>query len=50
MRSFVVPLAPERDGQQMLLEGHAATLWVLQHWLQAWPLAAGVRLCPERLE
>jgi hypothetical protein len=39
-----VQLAPDRNGHQVLLVGHAATLWRLQHGLQAWPLAAGGRL------
>ena len=48
MRSFLVQLAAERDGQQVLLVGHAATLWTLEHWLQAQPLAAVVGIFPER--
>src|SRR2546427_8080692 len=32
MRSFLVQLAAERDGQQVMLVGHAATLWMLEHW------------------
>lgn len=48
MRSFLVQLAAERDGQQVLLVGHAATLWMLEHWLRARPLAAVVGLFPER--
>ena len=42
MCSFLAQLAAERDGQQVLLIGHAATLWTLEHWLQAKPLAAVV--------
>ena len=48
MRGFLVQLATERDGQQVLLVGHAATLWMLEHWLRARPLAAVVGLFPER--
>jgi len=48
MHSFLVQLAAERDGQQVMLVGHAATLWMLEHWLHARPLAAVVGLFPER--
>jgi len=48
MRSFLVQLAAERDGQRVLLVGHAATLWMLEHWLRNRPLAAVVGLFPER--
>ena len=48
MRSFLGQLAAERDGQQVMLVGHAATLWMLEHWLQDRPLAAVVGLFPER--
>jgi alpha-ribazole phosphatase/probable phosphoglycerate mutase len=48
MRSFLVQLAAEHDGQRVMLVGHAATLWMLEHWLQARPLAAVVGLFPER--
>jgi broad specificity phosphatase PhoE len=48
MRSFLVQLAAERDGQQVMLVGHAATLWMLEHWLRARPLAAVVGIFPER--
>lgn len=48
MRSFLMQLAAERDGQQVLLVGHGATLWMLEHWLRARPLAAVVGLFPER--
>jgi broad specificity phosphatase PhoE len=48
MRSFLEQLATERDGQQVLLVGHAATLWMLEHWLQARPLTEVVGIFPER--
>ena len=41
MRSFLEQLAAERDGQQVMLVGHAATLWMLEHWLRARPLGSG---------
>ena len=48
MHRFLVQLAAERDGQQVMLVGHAATLWMLEHWLRARPLAAVVGIFPER--
>ena len=48
MQRFLVQLAAERAGQQVLLVGHAATLWMLEHWLRARPLAAVVGIFPER--
>ena len=48
MRSFLEQLAAERDGQQVLLVGHAATLWMLEHWLRARPLTEVVGIFPER--
>ena len=48
MRSFLAQLAAERDGQRVMLIGHAATLWMLEHWLQARPLAEVVGIFPER--
>jgi 2,3-bisphosphoglycerate-dependent phosphoglycerate mutase len=48
MRSFLVQLTAERDGQQVLLVGHGATLWMLEHWLRGKPLAAVVGTFPER--
>ena len=48
MRSFLMQLAAERDGQQVMLVGHGATLWMLEHWLRARPLAAVVGIFPER--
>src|SRR5215472_4788436 len=48
MRSFLEQLAAERDGQRVMLVGHAATLWTLEHWLQARPLAEVVGIFPER--
>jgi broad specificity phosphatase PhoE len=48
MRSFLAQLAAERDEQQVMLVGHAATLWMLEHWLLARPLVAVVGVFPER--
>jgi len=48
MRSFLVQLTAERDGQRVLLVGHGATLWMLEHWLRGQPLAAVVGLFSER--
>ena len=48
MHSFLENLAAERDGQQVMLVGHAATLWMLEHWLQDRPLEAVVGRFPER--
>ena len=48
MRSFLAQLAAERDGQQLMLVGHAATLWMLEHWLRHRSLEEVVRDLPER--
>lgn len=48
MRHFLAQLAAERDGQQVLLVGHGATLWMLEHWLREQPLATAVGLFPAR--
>lgn len=48
MRTFLDQLARERDGEQVLLVGHAATLWMLVHWLRDRPLADVVGTLPER--
>jgi broad specificity phosphatase PhoE len=48
MRSFLMQLAAERDGQHVMLVGHGATLWMLAHWLQQQPLEAVVGVFPER--
>ena len=48
MRRFLAQLAAEHDGQRVMLVGHGATLWMLEHWLQARPLAAVVGIFPER--
>jgi broad specificity phosphatase PhoE len=48
MHSFLEDLAAERDGQQVMLVGHAATLWMLEYWLQDRPLEGVVGLFPER--
>ncbi|MBM3226181.1 MAG: histidine phosphatase family protein, partial [Candidatus Tectomicrobia bacterium] len=48
MHSFLVQLAARHNGQQVLLVGHAATLWMLEHWLKAQPLDVAVGPFPER--
>lgn len=48
MRSFLAHLAAARDGQRVMLVGHAATLWMLAHWLRDRPLAAVVGVLLER--
>jgi broad specificity phosphatase PhoE len=48
MRSFLAQLATERDGQQVLLIGHAATLWTTRHLVQRSPLEDVVGIFPER--
>lgn len=48
MRSFLTQLAAECDGQRVLLVGHAATLWMLAHWLRDRPLAEVVGVLLER--
>ena len=48
MRSFLEQLAAERDGQRVMLVGHTATLWMLEHWLRDRPLAEVVGVLLER--
>jgi broad specificity phosphatase PhoE len=48
MRSFLEDLAVLRDNQQVMLIGHAATLWMIEHWLQDRPLEIVVGVFPER--
>ena len=48
MRSFLEQLAAERDGQQVLLIGHAATLWTVRHLVQRSRLEDVVGIFPER--
>jgi broad specificity phosphatase PhoE len=48
MRSFLEELAAEHNSQQVLLIGHSATLWMLEHWLRDRPLEAAVGIFPER--
>jgi len=48
MRIFLEELAAERDGQQVLLIGHSATLWMLDHWPRDRQLEAAVGMFPER--
>jgi broad specificity phosphatase PhoE len=47
-RIFLEELAAERDGQQVLLIRHHATLWMLYHWLRDGPMEAAVGMFPER--
>ena len=50
MRSFLLDLARERAGQRVMLVGHGATLWTLEHWLKGHDLGTIVRAgaLPER--
>lgn len=48
MRSFLAAIAAERDGQRLMLIGHAATLFTLRHLLQRQPLEQTVGVWPER--
>jgi len=48
MQSFLAQLAAERDGQRVMLVGHGATLWMLDHWLRDRPLEAVVGVHPEQ--
>lgn len=48
MRRFLEQLAAERDGQQVLLIGRAATLWMLEHWLWDRSLNEVVGVLPPR--
>jgi broad specificity phosphatase PhoE len=42
MRDFLRRLAATYDGKRVLLVGHMATLWMLEHWLRHIPLAEAV--------
>ena len=48
MHSFLDELARRDDGQRVMLVGHGATLWMLQHWLDKRPLEEVVGIMPER--
>jgi len=48
MRSFLLDLAGERDGQSLMLIGHAATLFTLRHLLERRPLEETVGEWPQR--
>ena len=48
MHSFLDHLATERDNQRVMLIGHAATLWMLVHWLCQRHLEEVVGVLPER--
>jgi broad specificity phosphatase PhoE len=38
MQDFLGHLATRYDGKRVLLVGHLATLWMLEHWLRRIPL------------
>jgi broad specificity phosphatase PhoE len=38
MHGFLRHLATNYDGKRVLLVGHLATLWMLEHWLRHIPL------------
>jgi broad specificity phosphatase PhoE len=46
MRHFLEHLAAERDGQRVMVVGHAATLWMLEHWLSGRSLEEVVGVLP----
>jgi broad specificity phosphatase PhoE len=48
MRGFLCDLAAERDGQTLMLIGHAATLFTLRHLLERRSLEETVGAWPER--
>ena len=48
MRSFLTDIAAERDGQRIMIVGHAATLHTLEHWLSERSLEDAVRTPAER--
>ncbi|MCC6532382.1 MAG: histidine phosphatase family protein [Burkholderiales bacterium] len=48
MRSFLADLGAERDGQCVMLIGHAATLFTLRHLLEGLPLEQTLGAWPPR--
>lgn len=48
MRGFLADIAAERDGQCLMLIGHAATLFTLEYLLRGVPLEEAVGAWPER--
>jgi broad specificity phosphatase PhoE len=42
MRSFLTDLANERDGQCIMIIGHGATLYTLNHWLRRMSLEEAI--------
>lgn len=48
MRGFLAHVAEYREGQTLMLIGHAATLFALEHLARERPLAATVGVWPER--
>lgn len=48
MRSFLADIACRHDGQSLMLIGHAATLFALEHLARGRPLEETVGIWPER--
>jgi broad specificity phosphatase PhoE len=48
MRSFLADVAARHDGQSLMLIGHAATLFTLEHLFRGRPLEETVGVWPER--
>jgi broad specificity phosphatase PhoE len=48
MHSFLADLAAAYEGQRVMLIGHLATLWTLEHWLRQRPLEEAMRSIPDR--
>ncbi|MGH8664368.1 MAG: histidine phosphatase family protein, partial [Burkholderiales bacterium] len=48
MRSFLAQIAAGHDGQSLMLIGHAATLFTLEHLSRGRPLEQTVGVWPER--
>lgn len=48
MHSFLADLAAAYEGQRVMLIGHLATLWTLEHWLHQRPLEEAMRSIPDR--
>ena len=48
MRSFLADIAPRHDGESLMLIGHAATLFALEHLARGRPLEETVGVWPER--
>jgi alpha-ribazole phosphatase/probable phosphoglycerate mutase len=48
VRSFLAEVAASHDGQSLMLIGHAATLFTLEHLFRGRPLEETVGVWPER--